>query len=169
MNQELRTAAVCALCRQMLDSRSYEALPILADALQEAGCTDSELLAQCRDPNLKSIQADRLVSLVYSDETAAAVRWMEEFVRNINYRDYKDAEDRVGTKSDTNPHTYERIMMTGYNGLTRGGMSFSSDAGADYFRESDANRREFFRNWSLITGLNVPEDVLTRLSFSCSC
>ena len=158
-----------ALCRQMLDSRIFEALPILADALQDAGCTDHDLLAQCRDPNANRIQAERLVNLVYSDETAAAVRWLEQFVRDINYRDYKNLDDRVGTPSDSNPHTYERIMRAAQNSLISGGMSFASDAGADFFRESKDNRREFFWHWSLVTGVMVPEDVRERMRFSCSC
>lgn len=158
-----------ALCRQMLDSRNFEALPILADALQDAGCADLDLLAQCRDPNVSRIQAERLVNLVYSDETAAAVRWLEQFVRDINYRDYKDADDRVGTPSDSNPHTYERIIGAAENSLTSGGMGFASDAGADFFRKSKENRREFFSHWSIVTGVMVSEDVRERMRFSCSC
>jgi hypothetical protein len=32
----------------MYDSRDFGAMPILADALQDAGCDDKELLAHCR-------------------------------------------------------------------------------------------------------------------------
>ncbi len=144
-------------------------MPLLADALEEAGCTDDKLLKQCRAPNLVRIQAERLVNLVSSAETAAAVRWLEQFVRDINYRHYKDEHDRVGTQSDSEPHTYERIIDAGLYGIIEGGMHFSSDAGADYFRESGDNRREFFRNWSLVTGVPAPEELQARISFSCSC
>src|SRR5262249_30210686 len=95
MDPKWRTPTVVALCRRMLDTREFDALPILADALQDAGCTDAELLKQCQAPGPKPVQAERLVNLIYSDETAAAVRWLEQFVRDINYRDYKDENDEV--------------------------------------------------------------------------
>src|SRR5205085_1636941 len=100
--------------------------------------------AQCQDPDLTPALAERVVNLVYSDETAAAVRWLEQFVRDINYRDYKDDDDDVGTESDTNPHTYEYVIQAGHEGVGQGSMFFGSDAGADFFRGDADNRREFF-------------------------
>jgi hypothetical protein len=38
------------LARAIYDDRTYEQLPILADALEEAGCTDADILAHCRGP-----------------------------------------------------------------------------------------------------------------------
>jgi hypothetical protein len=153
----------------MLDTREFDALPILSDALLDAGCTDDDLLTRCQDPDLKPVLAERVVNLVYSDETAAAVRWLEQFVRDINYRDYKDEDDEVSTESDTNPHTYEYIIQAGHQGVEEGGMYFGSDAGADFFRDSADNRREFFRNWSLVTGVLVPEEVQEDIGFRCAC
>jgi hypothetical protein len=43
-----RTAAATELARAAYESRDFGALPILADALQEAGCEDAEVLAHCR-------------------------------------------------------------------------------------------------------------------------
>jgi hypothetical protein len=43
-----RTAAVLALAGSADESGDYGALPILADALQEAGCEDAEVLTHCR-------------------------------------------------------------------------------------------------------------------------
>ena len=48
-------------------------------------------------------------------------------------------------------------------------MYFGSDAGADFFREGEDNRREFFRNWSLVTGVAVPEEDQEGISVSCAC
>jgi hypothetical protein len=42
------TSTVLAMARQVYDSREFGVLPILADALQDAGCGDEELLAHCR-------------------------------------------------------------------------------------------------------------------------
>lgn len=45
-----RTETVLALARQMYESRDFPAMPILADALQDAGCDDAEILNNCRGP-----------------------------------------------------------------------------------------------------------------------
>jgi hypothetical protein len=45
---EWRTDAAVALARQMYDSRDFSAMPILADALQDAGCDNADILAHCR-------------------------------------------------------------------------------------------------------------------------
>jgi NAD-dependent dihydropyrimidine dehydrogenase PreA subunit len=45
-----RTEKVMALARQLLNDGAAEGLPKLADALKEAGCSDSKLLEYCRDP-----------------------------------------------------------------------------------------------------------------------
>jgi hypothetical protein len=44
-----RTDTAIALARQMYDSREFGAMPILADALQDAGCDNTDILAHCRD------------------------------------------------------------------------------------------------------------------------
>lgn len=43
-----RTAAVTALARGAYDGRAFDRLPVLADALQEAGCADEGILGHCR-------------------------------------------------------------------------------------------------------------------------
>jgi hypothetical protein len=42
-----RTGTALALARQMYDSREFGALPILADALQDAGCDNADILSHC--------------------------------------------------------------------------------------------------------------------------
>jgi hypothetical protein len=46
-----RTDTVVALARTMYDSREFSAMPILADALQDAGCENEQVLNHCRDLN----------------------------------------------------------------------------------------------------------------------
>jgi hypothetical protein len=43
-----RTDTAVALAEQMYESRDFGAMPILADALQDAGCDNEEILAHCR-------------------------------------------------------------------------------------------------------------------------
>ncbi|WP_227254383.1 hypothetical protein [Frigoriglobus tundricola] len=47
-----RTDTAVALARQMYESRDFGAMPILADALQDAGCENTDILAHCRIPGL---------------------------------------------------------------------------------------------------------------------
>jgi hypothetical protein len=43
-----RTDTALTLARQMYDSREFSAMPILADALQDAGCDNDGILTHCR-------------------------------------------------------------------------------------------------------------------------
>ena len=43
-----RTSTALALAKQMYDSRDFGAMPILADALQDAGCDHEDILTHCR-------------------------------------------------------------------------------------------------------------------------
>jgi hypothetical protein len=47
---EWRTSTAVAIARWMYDAREFSAMPILADALQDAGCDSDELLDHCRGP-----------------------------------------------------------------------------------------------------------------------
>jgi anti-anti-sigma factor len=44
-----RTDTAVTLAKQMRDAGEFGAMPILADALQDAGCEDEHLLMHCRD------------------------------------------------------------------------------------------------------------------------
>jgi hypothetical protein len=44
------TDTAVSLARQMYGSRDFSAMPILADALQDAGCDNAEILDHCRGP-----------------------------------------------------------------------------------------------------------------------
>jgi hypothetical protein len=59
-----RTDTVVALARQMYDSRDFSAMPILADALQDAGCTSADVLDHCRDANALHVRGCWVVDLV---------------------------------------------------------------------------------------------------------
>ena len=45
-----RTGTAVSLARQMYESREFSAMPILADALQAAGCDNEDILTHCRGP-----------------------------------------------------------------------------------------------------------------------
>jgi hypothetical protein len=59
-----QTDTAITLARQMYDSRDFGAMPILADALQDAGCDDEAILSHCRDPNQVHVRGCWVVDLV---------------------------------------------------------------------------------------------------------
>ena len=44
-------STVVALARGIYDERAFDRMPILADALQDAGCDNEDVLNHCRDPH----------------------------------------------------------------------------------------------------------------------
>jgi hypothetical protein len=46
------TSNVVRVAQSIYDDRSFDHLPILASTIEEAGCTDVELLTHCREPGL---------------------------------------------------------------------------------------------------------------------
>jgi hypothetical protein len=59
-----RTSTAVALATQMYDSRDFSIMPILADALQDAGCDNDDILAHCRDPQGTHVRGCWVVDLV---------------------------------------------------------------------------------------------------------
>jgi hypothetical protein len=50
VNSQSRTAAVRQLADAIYEDRDFDSLPVLADALKDAGCSDAELLGHLRSP-----------------------------------------------------------------------------------------------------------------------
>jgi hypothetical protein len=65
---EWRTDTAVALACQMYESREFGAMPILADALQDAGCEDEQILLHCRDTNTTHVRGCWVVDLVLGKE-----------------------------------------------------------------------------------------------------
>ncbi|MDY3556938.1 hypothetical protein R5W24_006114 [Gemmata sp. JC717] len=53
-----------ALARQMYESHDFSAMPILADALQDAGCNAEAILNHCRDVGTPHVRGCWVVDLV---------------------------------------------------------------------------------------------------------
>jgi hypothetical protein len=59
-----RTSDAVARARSMYDSREFGTMPILADALQDAGCEDEQVLHHCRDTQQKHVRGCWVCDLV---------------------------------------------------------------------------------------------------------
>ncbi|WP_204249849.1 hypothetical protein [Gemmata sp. SH-PL17] len=61
---EWRTDTTTSLAAQMFESRDFSAMPILADALQDTGCDNTDILSHCRDTSLTHGRGCWVVDLV---------------------------------------------------------------------------------------------------------
>jgi hypothetical protein len=63
LDPQSRSSAVLSLAESIYADRAFDRLPILADALQDAGCDDEQLLAHCRSggPHVRGCWAVDLV------------------------------------------------------------------------------------------------------------
>jgi hypothetical protein len=58
------TSTVVALARGIYDERAFDRMPILADALQDAGCDNAEVLNHCLDQEQRHFRGCWLVDLL---------------------------------------------------------------------------------------------------------
>jgi hypothetical protein len=61
------TGTAVSLAEQMSEARDFSAMPILADALQDAGCDDADILDHCRGPG-SHVRGCWVVDLVLGKE-----------------------------------------------------------------------------------------------------
>ena len=59
-----RTDTTVSVARGMYEARDFSAMPILADALQDAGCDNDDILTHCRDPKQVHVHGCWAVDLV---------------------------------------------------------------------------------------------------------
>jgi hypothetical protein len=59
-----RTSAAVQLAAMMYDARDFALMPILADALEDAGCDSPDVLAHCREPGAVHVRGCWVVDLV---------------------------------------------------------------------------------------------------------
>jgi hypothetical protein len=59
-----RTDTVAAMARQIYETEDFSAMPILADALQDAGCEQVEILKHCRDEKQTHVRGCWVLDLI---------------------------------------------------------------------------------------------------------
>jgi hypothetical protein len=58
------TSDVLALARGIYEEKAFDRMPILADALQDAGCANEDVLTHCRDTTVRHVRGCWVVDLV---------------------------------------------------------------------------------------------------------
>ncbi|MFO0824049.1 MAG: hypothetical protein U0792_13205 [Gemmataceae bacterium] len=61
---EWRSDTALSLAKHIYESRDFHTMPILADALQDAGCDNADILSHCRDPQQVHVRGCWVVDLV---------------------------------------------------------------------------------------------------------
>lgn len=168
-----RNSIVKNLCQQMLDRSDFRLCPELATQLEEAGYTQTYILASLRKPDTHKYELLRIVARLYGEgPIAESVKWMENLVRDVNYRDtisnakYEELVE-IGN-SDDYPNTFKDVIDLGYELVLEQYARLGGEAGQDWF-DNQNNREVFFEHWSIITGQIVPPHIPDRASVGCSC
>jgi hypothetical protein len=65
---EWRTSTVLALAQGIYEERAIDRMPILADALQDCGCDNEDILNHCRDEKATHVRGCWVVDLVLGKE-----------------------------------------------------------------------------------------------------
>jgi hypothetical protein len=68
INSAWLTSDVLALARGIYDDRAFDRMPILADALQDAGCDNADILSHCRDTSLTHVRGCWVVDMLLGKE-----------------------------------------------------------------------------------------------------
>ena len=74
-----RTAAVVNLAEGMYGSRDFSPMPLLADALMDAGCEQEEILAHCRDRSANHVRGCWVADRIVAHDQASLSRFTEGF------------------------------------------------------------------------------------------
>lgn len=159
-----RTRLVTDLCQGMREANDYSAAPFLADALQEAGYPEEDV------PNGLRAQTDayelgRLVALVYSDETAEAVRVVEDLAEKMGSRAFCQEGDGYG---QVVPVTYARLMRVGERFTVIedgwGGNKTVENGDEDLRSWGDYEFTDFWKAYQVLTGTHAEGNP-----FCCTC
>ena len=67
LNPSWRTSNVVGLAQSIYADRAFDRLPILADALEDAGCDNADILNHCRQPG-EHVRGCWVVDLVLGKE-----------------------------------------------------------------------------------------------------
>lgn len=156
-----RTDTVIKLCQQMRQDDDYTALPALADALDEAdypnvpsGRVRTEDL---RAPDVSKHQARRMVALLFSPETAVAVRAMEAMVDRMNGAIYGP---------DQNAISFDFMLEAGDKWRLRG--EYTVEEGTITWSQALWGMgEEYWAAYEAITGQTVEEHY--DAPFTCHC
>ncbi len=166
---EWRTTTVTELCRSMREAQDYSALPILADALQDAGCPeDSDVLDRCRLGSVSYVDDSVFVACVMCDEARSAVNDIASVLADVgspHSYGWGDDDERVG-----DPLTVEEVVQTMHESLHSRMGGYIQMGQNESYKGMDWNEDSaFWKAYRLLTGDNAQGTYGPGCIFSCSC
>jgi uncharacterized protein (TIGR02996 family) len=105
----------------------------------------------------------------------AAKEWLVRFCRDHCAPGDEDLDNE--DPDDDNPYSfchisYEKLLKLGRKAVEKAdqrGIDFYCGANETMMDALRGNSREFWKNWSVVTGVPLPPDVEEKSYFSCSC
>jgi hypothetical protein len=156
-----RTETVLRLCEQMRQDDDYAALPALADALEEAEYTaiaDNPITVNdLRHPYMPKVQAQRLVAILYSPETAMAVEAMDRLVDRMQTDAWEESRGKID---------YAFLMAAGDRWLDAEQYTVE-EGGISWSQALYGMHEQYWAAYYAITG-RTPEDQHD-VPFTCHC
>lgn len=142
-----RTPDVIKLAQQAHGAEDCDLINILADALEEAGCDDKDIIAGCRTEWPFTRKAQRAICLALGGETEEAIRWIESWAEELD-------------------QTYTKLMDAAERWQKDG--EYTQDD-SEAYKDVDYDKwPEFWKMYKVITGEEAREGNGTGF-FTCSC
>ncbi len=142
---------------------------LLALAENEDDTTTRLVYADWLDEHGEHEEADR------QRQWPAAKEWLVRFCGSFNRYPIDDPNN--DDPAEDNPYsffgiTYEKLLKLGRKAVEEAdqqGIAFYCGANETMMDALRANSREFWKNWSIVTGIPLPPDVGETSRYGCSC
>jgi hypothetical protein len=156
-----RTSTVLAIAQSMRASDDFSSLPVLADAMEDAGFDDFGVLHSARND---AHAGNWIVGLVLN-ECDASYKWLEEYAEQINNAmRYGNEEEDLGDE----PVTVERLLEVARNHLEGGGDQIWF--GLEHHGEPFTTLVEVYRKHAeIVLRTAIYQDGESFYPFRCSC
>lgn len=141
-----KTLEIVRMCEGMRESKDYSALPILADALEEAGFPDTKLSQKCRD--YRDVYGlglpSRVIGRVLGGDIQDSIDWLTDFASEAQM-------------------SFDAFMVAAQEFLRTGEMHYLSFDTPD---RAYSETGEMWRHYNIVTGYEVEDKGVV---FRCGC
>jgi hypothetical protein len=149
---------VLDMIADMRERQDFSNLPILADALEDAGYEDADVLAKCREGQ-PTILAYRIICRVLQGDYLEALTFIDGVVAEMHTGSgwYDDSETDM---------SYDKLMNAADNYLATGEY-VTQHGGQSWQNSLYDNLKQFWDNYEVVTGRQVEDKSYG--FFGCSC
>lgn len=160
-----RTQTVVEICQQIRESQDRSGLPVLADALQEAGCEVDILLSALRAHDLQEGAAALWVARVMRAPSAIAAAWFYDLSTALDPVTSGGWGHDDGPRYFASPAPADLIDMA-FKYLDTGEEASFGIAWSNAMTDYDA---DFWARFEVATGRKVNDATARADFYSCDC